>query len=582
MTVAAPALNGGHRAMSDANDTPTTPDKLDAPSNFIRELVQRDNTTGKYAGRVATRFPPEPNGYLHIGHAKSICLNFGLAQEFGGTCNLRMDDTNPTKEDVEYVESIQKDVEWLGFQWSGFFHAADYFEQIYQYAEELVRRGKAYVCSLTEEEMRVLRGTVLEAGKPSPDRDTSPERNLDLLRRMRAGEFADGKYTLRAKMDMASPNMKMRDLPIYRIRRAHHHRTGDAWCIYPLYDFAHCLSDSIERITHSICTLEFENNREVYDWFLEALDAPKPRPEQTEFARLNLSYTMMSKRKLLQLVQEKHVSGWDDPRMPTISGFRRKGYTPAAIRAFCERIGVARRESMVDLALLEYSIRDDLNTSVPRTMAVLRPLKLIIDNYPEDQVDEFEAPNFPDDPPKMGARQVPFGKVLYIEREDFMEAPPKKFFRLAPGAEVRLRWAYLVRCTSVEKDASGEITAVHCTYDPDSKGGTPADGRKVKGTIHWVSAAHAVDAEVRVYENLFTVEDPATAAATAELSTLLNPKSVEVLQSKLERSLGTYEAGARVQFERQGFFFKDPVDGAWNRTVSLKDGWAKIAAKGGA
>jgi glutaminyl-tRNA synthetase len=426
-----------------------------------------------------TRFPPEPNGYLHIGHAKSICLNFGLAQEFGGTCNLRMDDTNPTKEDVEYVESIQKDVEWLGFKWDGFFHAADYFEQIYLYAEELVRRGKAYVCSLTEEEMRVLRGTVTEAGKPSPDRDTSPERNLDLLRRMRAGEFPDGKYTLRAKMDMASPNMKMRDLPIYRIRRATHHRTGDAWCIYPLYDFAHCLSDSIEGITHSICTLEFENNREVYDWFLEAVGAPKPRPEQTEFARLNLTYTMMSKRKLLQLVQEKFVSGWDDPRMPTISGFRRRGYTPEAIRAFCERIGVARRESTVDLALLEYSIRDDLNTAVPRTLAVLRPLKLVIDNWgdPDDQVEEFEAPNFPDDPPKMGSRKIPFSKVLYIEREDFMEDPPKKFFRLTPGNEVRLRWTYLVRCTHVVKDGAGEVTEVHCTYDPATRGGNPPDGR---------------------------------------------------------------------------------------------------------
>lgn len=577
---------------NDTPDSPSTPaaDKPTPPgtetaSNFIRELVQRDNATGKYAGKVATRFPPEPNGYLHIGHAKSICLNFGLAQEFGGTCNLRMDDTNPTKEDVEYVEAIKEDVEWLGFHWSGFFHAADYFERLYQFAEELVRRGKAYVCSLTEEEMRVMRGTVTEPGKPSPDRDKSPEHHLDLLRRMRAGEFEDGKYTLRAKADMASPNMKMRDLPLYRIRRAHHHRTGDAWCIYPLYDFAHCLSDSIEGITHSICTLEFENNREVYDWILEALDAPRPRPEQTEFARLNLSYTMMSKRKLLQLVQEKHVHGWDDPRMPTISGFRRKGYTPGAIRAFCERIGVARRESMVDLALLEYSIRDDLNTSVGRAMGVLRPLELVIDNYPEGQVDEFESPNYPDEPAKMGSRKVPFGKTLYIEREDFMEDPPKKFFRLAPGNEVRLRFAYLVRCTSVDKDEAGNVVRVHCTYDPESRGGNAPDGRKVKGTIHWVSAAHAVDAEVRVYENLFTVEDPATAAATADLASLLNPKSLEVLQAKLERSLGDAPAGTRVQFERQGFFFKDPVDAAagkvaWNRIVSLKDGWAKVVAKG--
>jgi len=570
MTTDASALNGSETDM-------TTEDTTTTPSNFLREIVQKDNTTGKYAGRVATRFPPEPNGYLHIGHAKSICLNFGLAQEFGGVCNLRMDDTNPSKEDVEYVESIKNDVKWLGFQWSELHHAADYFEQIYLYAEDLVNKGKAYVCSLNDEEMRKMRGTVTEAGKPSPDRDTTPERNLDLLRRMRAGEFPDGKYTLRAKMDMASPNMKMRDLPIYRIRRTHHHRTGDAWCIYPLYDFAHCLSDSIERITHSICTLEFENNREVYDWFLEAVDAPKPRPEQIEFARLKLAYTMMSKRKLLTLVEEKLVSGWDDPRMPTLSGLRRKGYTPEAIRAFCERIGVARRDSTVDLALLEYSIRDDLNAKVKRTMAVLRPLELVIDNYPEDQVDEFDAPNYPDDPPKMGSRKIPFSKVLYIEKEDFMEVAPKKFFRLAPGAEVRLRWSYLVRCTSIEKDASGEIIRVHCTYDPETRGGTPPDGRKVKGTIHWVSAKHAVDSEVRIYDQLFGSEDPAGDAE--DFRTLLNAKSLEVLHAKLEPSLGSAENGSRVQFERQGFFYKDPADGAWNRIVSLKDGWAKVAAK---
>jgi len=577
-------MRAAKRAMNRMVSTPAGDKLVELPSNFIRPIIEEDLKTGKYQ-RVATRFPPEPNGYLHIGHAKSICLNFGLAQEFGGTCNLRMDDTNPSKEDVEYVEAIKQDVEWLGFHWNGFFHAADYFEQIYEYAVELIRRGKAYVCSLNDDQIREYRGTVTQPGRPSPDRDRPIEESIDLFRRMRAGKFADGAYTLRAKIDMASPNMKMRDWPLYRIRRASHHRTGDAWCIYPLYDFAHCLSDSIERITHSICTLEFENNRELYDWILEALDVPRPRPRQIEFARLNLSYTMMSKRKLLELVNGGHVQGWDDPRMPTISGFRRRGYTPEAIRAFAERVGVARRESMVDLQLLEFSIRDDLNAKVGRAMGVLRPLKLVIDNYPEGQSEEFEAPNFPDDPPKMGSRKVPFSKVLYIEQEDFMENPPKKFFRLAPGNEVRLRWAYLVRCTSVVKDAAGQVTEVHCTYDPESRGGTPADGRKVKGTIHWVSAAHSTEAEVRLYETLFTVPDPAAEVEGVDWRSNLNPTSLEVVKARLEPSLASSAAGTRVQFERQGFFYADPIDSkpgapVWNRIVSLKDGWAKIAKSG--
>jgi glutaminyl-tRNA synthetase len=554
------------------------------PSNFLRGIVQEDNARGTYEGRVATRFPPEPNGYLHIGHAKSICLNFGLANEFGGTCNLRMDDTDPTKEDDEYVRAIMNDVRWLGFEWNGLYYASDYFERLYEYAEKLIRIGKAYVCSLSDEEVRRYRGTVTVAGTESPYRNRTVEENLDLFRRMRAGEFPDGAHTLRAKIDMASPNMKMRDPPVYRIRHIDHYRQGSKWRIYPLYDFAHCLSDSIERITHSICTLEFENNRELYDWFLDVLEVEKPRPHQYEFARLNMTYTMMSKRKLLVLVEEGHVRGWDDPRMPTLAGYRRKGYTPEAIRAFCDRIGVARADNMVDIELLEFSIRDDLNQKVPRAMAVLRPLKVVIDNYPEGQVEEFEAPNFPDDPPRMGHRKVPFSREIYIEREDFMENPPKKYFRLAPGAEVRLRWAYLVRCTSVVKNDRGEVIEVHCTYDPDSRGGTPADGRKVKGTIHWVSAAHAVDAEVRLYEQLFSVKDPSEEEEGVDWRTKLNPKSLEVLRAKLERSLGGAEAGGRYQFERQGFFFADPVDSkpgvpVFNRIVPLRDSWAKIATK---
>jgi len=566
-----------------SEETPSPAEPV-APTNFIRQEIEQDLGAQRYA-RVATRFPPEPNGYLHIGHAKSICLNFGLARELGGTCNLRMDDTNPTKEDQEYVDAIMRDVAWLGFEWDGFFHAADYFEQLFRYAEILIEKGKAYVCSLTEEQMRQYRGTVTEPGRPSPDRDRSVADNLDLFRRMRAGEFADGAYTLRMKGDMASPNMKMRDWPLYRIRKVPHHRTGDAWCIYPLYDYAHCLSDSIEGISHSICTLEFENNRELYDWILEAVDVPRPRPRQIEFARLNLSYTMLSKRRLIELVTEKHCWGWDDPRMPTIAGIRRKGYTPESIRAFAERIGVARRDSVVDLGLLEFSIRDDLNTKVRRAMGVLRPLKLVIENYPEGQVEELDAPNFPDDLPRMGARKVPFSRELYIEREDFMEAPPKKFFRLSPGNEVRLRWSYIVRCASVVKDAAGEIVEVRCTYDPDSRGGQPADGRKIKGTIHWVSAAHAVDAEVRLFDTLFTTPDPAGLPEGTDWRSTINPRSLEVVHAKLERSLADAPAEDRFQLERQGFFFVDPVDAAagrrvLNRVVSLKDGWAKVAAKG--
>jgi glutaminyl-tRNA synthetase len=558
----------------------------EAPSNFIRSIVEDDLKEKRYT-TVATRFPPEPNGYLHIGHAKSICLNFGLAKELGGTCRLRFDDTNPAKEDMEYVEAIQRDVKWLGFDWEDrLYHAADYFDRLYDYAVELIKQKKAYVCSLSEEETRKMRGTVTEAGKPSPHRNRSVEENLDLLNRMRNREFPEGAHTVRLAIDMANPNMKMRDPPIYRIRHVEHHRTGNKWCIYPLYDFAQCLSDHIEGVTHSICTLEFENNRELYDWILTALDIHPPRPKQIEFAKLKLSYTMMSKRRLIMLVEEGVVNGWDDPRMATLAGFRRRGYTPEAIREFCERIGVARRDGLVDFALLEWAIRDDLNTKVGRVMGVLKPLKLVIENYPEGQSEDFDAANFPDDPPKMGMRKVPFGRELYIERDDFMENPPKKFFRLSPGNEVRLRWAYIVRCTRVIKDASGEITEVHCTYDPNSRGGTPADGRKIKGTIHWVSAEHAFDAEVRLYEQLFTYEEPGAEPEGMDWRSNLNPTSLQVLRAKLERSLLSAQAGDRYQFERQGFFYADPIDSkpgapVFNRIVALRDGWAKIAKSGG-
>lgn len=569
--------------MSDSPHTENAERKA-RPSHFIKEIIEEDRRNGKNGGRVATRFPPEPNGYLHIGHAKSICLNFGLAREYGGTCNLRFDDTNPTREDVEYVDSIQEDVRWLGFDWEGRMHyASDYFEQLYNYAEELINAGKAYVCDLTADQMRNYRGTLKEPGKESPYRNRPAGENLDLFRRMRAGEFADGSRTLRAKIDMASGYIVMRDPVIYRIQKTGHHRTGDAWCIYPMYDFTHCLSDAIEGITHSICTLEFENNRPLYDWVLDQLPVPC-HPQQIEFARLNLNYTVMSKRKLLQLVQEGHVSGWDDPRMPTICGLRRRGYTPEAIRDFCERIGVAKADSMVDTGLLEHCVREDLNRCAPRVMAVLDPVKVIIDNYPEDQVEEFEAVNNPEDA-SMGSRRVHFSRVLYIERDDFREVPPPKFFRLAPGKEVRLKFAYYVTCTGVVKDdATGEITEIHCTYDPASRGGWSQDGKKVKGTLHWVSAPHAAEAEVRLYDRLFTIAN--MDEAEGDYRSHLNPDSLKVLNPCfIEKNLAEAKPGERFQFERLGYFCVDTVDSragrpVFNRTVTLKDSWARIEKKG--
>jgi len=547
-------------------------------SNFIRTIITEDLRTGKH-NRAVTRFPPEPNGYLHIGHAKSICLNFGLAREFGGVCHLRFDDTNPTTEDVEYVDAIQEDVRWLGFDWGkNLFYASDYFEQLYDYAVELIKQGKAYVDSLSADEIREYRGTLTEPGRESPYRNRSVEENLDLFARMRAGEFPDGAHVLRAKIDMASPNILMRDPPLYRIRRASHHRTGDTWCIYPLYDFTHCLSDATEHITHSICTLEFENNRPLYDWVLDQLPVPC-HPQQIEFARLNLNYTVMSKRKLLQLVQGGYVTGWDDPRMPTISGLRRRGYTPEAIRDFCERIGVAKRDSTVDIGMLEHSIRDDLNARAPRVMAVLRPLRVVLENYPEGEVEEVDAVNNPEDA-SAGTRRLPFSRVLYIERDDFREEPPPKFFRLAPGREVRLRYAYIIKCTGVVKDANGEIVELRCTYDPETKSGSPAANRKVKATLHWVSAPHAIEAEVRLYDRLFTVEEP-EAGKDADWLSFLNAESLDrVTGAKLEPSLAAATPGARVQFERQGYFCVDPDSRpralVFNRTVTLRDTWAKI------
>jgi glutaminyl-tRNA synthetase len=559
-----------------AGDTPA--------SDFIRDIVAADIQSNKHGGKVVTRFPPEPNGYLHIGHAKSICLNFGIAQEnSGGVCHLRFDDTNPTREDVEYVDSIQEDVHWLGFDWgTKKFYASDYFEQLYQYAVELIKLGKAYVCDLNAEEMIQYRGAPNVPGKESPYRNRSVEENLDLFARMRAGEFADGSKTLRAKIDMASPNIHMRDPALYRIRKVEHHRTGDKWCIYPMYDYAHCLSDSIERITHSICTLEFEVHRPLYDWILEQLPVPRPNPRQIEFARLNLTYTVMSKRKLLQLVQEKLVVGWDDPRMPTVAGLRRRGYTPEAIRHFCKRIGVTKFNGLTDVALLEHSLREDLNKRASRVMAVLRPVKVVIENYPDDKVEQLEAINNPEDP-SAGTRQIPFSKVLYIERDDFMEVPPKKFFRLSPGSEVRLRYAYILKCVSVVKNAQGEITELRCTIDPESKSGGATAGRKVKATIHWVSAAHAVDAEVRLYDRLFTVEQPD--AQGDDFKSFLNPNSLETLNGcKLEPSLASANPEARYQFERLGYFRADPRDSApgklvFNRTVTLRDAWVKEKGK---
>ena len=557
-----------------------TPDTT-SPSHFIRDIVAEDRRQNKNDGRVATRFPPEPNGYLHIGHAKSICLNFGLAAENNGVCHLRFDDTNPTKEDVEYVESIQEDVRWLGFDWHDkLFYASDYFEQLYQYAVQLIKAGKAYVCSLSPDEMREYRGTLTEPGKDSPYRMRSVAENLDLFERMRAGEFPEGAHTLRAKIDMASGNLNMRDPVMFRILHASHHRTGDKWCIYPMYDYAHCVSDAIEGITHSICTLEFEDHRPLYDWFLDALQTPC-HPQQIEFARLNLSYTLMSKRKLLQLVNQRHVSNWDDPRMPTISGLRRRGYTPESIRAFCERIGVAKRDSVVDIALLEHCLREDLNKRAPRVMAVLRPLRVVIDNYPTGQVEEMEAVNNPEDP-SMGTRQVPFSRVLYIEHEDFREDPPRQFFRLAPGREVRLRYAYYITCTGVVKDErTGEVVELRCTYDPATRGGWAPDGRQVRSTIHWVSAAHAIPAQVRLYDHLFLNPDPGADEDGGDLAKSLNPKSLEVLRGcQLEPSLAGATPGSRYQFERQGYFCVDldtrPGALVFNRTVTLRDTWARI------
>ena len=549
--------------------------------NFIRNIVVQDLKDNKNNSRIVTRFPPEPNGYLHIGHAKSICLNFGIAVENkGGICNLRFDDTNPSKEEIEYVESIKEDVRWLGFDWDNrLFYASDYFEQLYQYALQLIRSGKAYVCSLSADEIRESRGTLTEPGQDSPYRMRSVEENLDLFERMRAGEFEDGSHVLRAKIDMASPNVLMRDPTLYRIRQTPHHRTGHNWCIYPMYDFAHCLSDSIEGITHSLCTLEFEINRQLYDWILDELNVDC-HPQQIEFARLNLNYTVLSKRKLVELVTGGYVSGWDDPRMPTISGLRRRGYTPDSIRNFCERIGVARRDSIVDMALLEYSIREDLNKRAQRVMGVLRPLKVVIDNYPEDKVEELDALNNPEDP-GLGTRKIPFSRVIYIEQDDFLEEPPKKFFRLAPGREVRLRYAYYITCVRIVKDEkTGQVVELHCTYDPDTLGGSSPDGRKVKATLHWVSAAHSIQAQARLYDHLFIKENP-DEEKDVDFKTYLNPNSVEICPFFVEHSLDGAVPGSRYQFERLGYFCVDSVDSSsqalvFNRTVTLRDTWARI------
>ena len=558
----------------------TTPE---ASRHFIQQIIDDDIASGKHAS-IATRFPPEPNGYLHIGHAKSICLNFGLALEFKGRCHLRMDDTNPTKEEVEYVDSIQEDVKWLGFDWgTHYYQASDYFARMHADAIRLIEMGKAYVCHLTLEQMREYRGDLVNPGKPSPSRDRSIAENLALFAQMTKGELDEGSAVLRAKIDMASPNLLMRDPVIYRIRKASHHNTGDTWCVYPMYDYAHPLEDAYEGITHSICTLEFEIHRPFYDWLLRTLDTPAT-PRQIEFARLNLTYTVMSKRRLLELVQEKRVSGWDDPRMPTVSGLRRRGVTPTSIRKFCETIGVTKHNSLTDVALLEHAIRDDLNKTVPRAMAVLDPIRLVIENYPEGQVEELEAINNPEDP-AAGSRKVPFSRNLLIERDDFMEVPAKKYFRLTPGQEVRLRWAYFVKCTGVTKDAAGNILEVRCTYDPATRGGeNPPDGRKVKGTIHWISEAHAGDVEVRLYDRLFTLEDLNSLADGEDWRTHLNPNSLKVARAKVEPSLLQTKPGTRVQFERVGYFCTDSKDctpgkPVFNRTVTLKDSWAKVATK---
>lgn len=555
------------------DETPGTSSR----KNFIREVIDADLESGKYEGRVQTRFPPEPNGYLHIGHAKSICLNFGIARDYNGRCNLRFDDTNPLTEEVEYVDSIKADVRWLGFDWDEQHFASDYFDQLFGYAVQLIKKGKAYVDDLTAEEIREHRGTLTEPGTDSPYRDRSVEENLDLFMRMKNGEFEDGTHVLRAKIDMAHPNLVMRDPTLYRIRKAPHHRTGDKWVIYPMYDFTHCISDSMEQVTHSLCTLEFENNRELYDWVLNELEVY--HPQQIEFARLNLSYTVLSKRRLIQLVREGYVDGWDDPRMPTMVGLRRRGIPPASIRDFCDRIGVAKADNLVDIALLEHCVREELNRTAPRIMGVLNPIKVTIENYPEGQVEWFEMPYFPDEPEK-GTRQVPFSRTFYIEREDFREEAPKKFFRLAPGREVRLRYAYYVTCTDVIKDDEGTITELIVRYDPETKGGWSKDGRKVKGTLHWVSAEHALECETRLYDRLFTVENPMD-KKHGDFKSTINPDSLEVVTAYMEPSLAEAEPGWRVQFERLGYFCVDTKDSkpgkpVFNRTVTLRDSWARI------
>jgi glutaminyl-tRNA synthetase len=567
--------------MSESNPKSAAPAPAPAPSNFIREIIRDDLKTGKYQGRVWTRFPPEPNGYLHIGHAKAICLDFGLADEFGGGTNLRFDDTNPEKEETEYVDSIQEDVRWLGFQWENLYYASDYFQQLYDWAVQLIKAGKAYVCDLSAEEVRKYRGTLTEPGKESPYRNRTVEENLDLFSRMKAGEFPDGARTLRAKIDMASPNLNLRDPVMYRIVHADHHRTGDKWCIYPTYDYAHGQSDSLENITHSMCTLEFEDHRPLYNWYIQSLGIFPS--QQIEFDRLNLTYTLLSKRKLLQLVQQKRVRGWDDPRMPTLSGIRRRGYTPEALRNFVANIGVTKTNGTIELAMLEHFVREDLNRRAPRVMAVLRPLKVVIDNYPEGQSEEMDAVNNPEDA-NAGTRKVPFSRVLYIEQDDFREDPPKGYYRLSPGKEVRLRYAYFITATKVVKNEQGEIVEVHCTYDPATRGGNSPDGRKVKSTIHWVSAGHAIEAEVRLYDNLFAKENPNDAPEGQDFTANLNPNSLEiVMAAKLEPSLKDVKPGDRFQFERLGYFCVDPDSTpgklAFNRTVALKDTWAKVEKK---
>jgi glutaminyl-tRNA synthetase len=565
----------GIDSMVQANSSP--------PSDFIREIIDEHMRTNRFQGRVATRFPPEPNGYLHIGHAKSVCLNFGIAEQYKSTCNLRMDDTDPAGESLEYVESIINDVHWLGFDWKDrLFYASDYFEQLYQFAVQLIKAGKAYVCSLSADEIREQRGTLTKPGKESPHRNRSIEENLDLFTRMRAGEFEDGAHVLRAKIDMASPNITMRDPVLYRIKRAAHYRTGMKWCIYPMYDFAHCLSDSLEKITHSICTLEFENNRPLYDWILDQLNVDD-HPQQIEFARLNLSYTILSKRRLIELVVKEYVTGWDDPRMPTIAGMRRRGYTPEAIQNFCDRIGVAKNDSLIDVTLLEHCVRDDLNEKAPRVMAVLNPLRVVIKNYPEGQTEEFDSPYHPQNP-GMGSRKVPFSKILYIEKEDFLENPPKKFYRLAPDREVRLRYGYFIKCVNVVKDPkTGEVVELHCTYDPETRSGFAPDGRKVDATIHWVSAEHCLPAEVRLYDRLFKVPNPM--GGDSDFTNYLNPKSLDTLKScRVEPSLANASPGSRFQFERLGYFCADLKDSqpgrlVFNRIVTLRDTWAKISEK---